>query len=81
MTSKSNKSSFRLYKGRGKYNEWQFVYTQVSNQIGAPGQSRPGMPGGVPGSSRPGGVPGSNRPGSIGPASSPSGGSGTPRRP
>lgn len=80
VTSKSSKASFRLYKGRSKYNEWQFVYTQASNQIGVPGQSRPGMPGGA-GSSRPGGVPGSTRPGSIGPSSSPFGGSGTPRRP
>lgn len=69
VTSKSTKSSFRLYKGRGRYNEWQFVYTQTSNQINTPGQSRPGMPAGVPGSSRPGGVPGSTRPGTITPGS------------
>lgn len=73
VTSKSNKASFRLYKGRGKYNEWQFVYTQASNQIGAPGQTRPGMPGGMPGSTRPGGVPGSNRPGGMSSPYSPGG--------
>jgi hypothetical protein len=80
VTSKSNKTSFRLYKGRSKYNEWQFVYTQTSNQIGAPGQARPGMPGGVPGSARPGGVPGSSRPGGMTPTY-PGGGGMQPRRP
>jgi type II secretory pathway pseudopilin PulG len=74
VTSKSSKASYRLYKGRSKYNEWQFVYTQTSNQIGVPGQTRPGMPGGVPGSARPGGVPGSTRPGGLAPPTSPPGG-------
>jgi type II secretory pathway pseudopilin PulG len=78
VTSKSTKSSFRLYKGRGRYNEWQFVYTQASNQINTPGQSRPGMPSGVPGSSRPGGVPGSSRPGTVTPR--PPGGGAVPRQ-
>jgi type II secretory pathway pseudopilin PulG len=65
VASTSPQSSFRLYKGRGKYNEWQFVYTQTSSGVGAPGegQPRPGMPGAV----RPGGVPGTPRPGMIGP--------------
>jgi type II secretory pathway pseudopilin PulG len=90
VTSKSNKTSLRLYKGRGRYNEWQFVYTQASNRIGVPGQQQPGMPGGMPGPNRPGGVPGSQRPGMtppgpFGPGSNPSrpfgpGGS-QPRRP
>ena len=57
VASKSTKASFRLYKGRSKYNEWQFVYTQASQRIGLPGggQPRPGMvPGGVGGQTRPG---------------------------
>jgi type II secretory pathway pseudopilin PulG len=74
VTSKSTKTSLRLYKGRSKYNEWQFVYTQATTQIGAPGQARPGMPGGVPGSARPGGVPGGSRPGSMTPPGFPPGG-------
>ncbi|MBL8144031.1 MAG: type II secretion system protein [Acidobacteria bacterium] len=54
VASKSTKSSYRLYKGRGKYNEWQFVYTQASQRVGAPG-TVPGQPGGA---SRPGMGPG-----------------------
>ena len=65
VASKSTQASLRLYKGRGRYNEWQFVYTQASNQVGVPGQTRPGMPPGTPGSTRPGGVPGSSRPGTM----------------
>jgi type II secretory pathway pseudopilin PulG len=85
VTSKSTKQAFKLYKGRGRYNEWQFVYTQTTNQPNAPGQTRPGLPGGVPGSTRPGGVPGGVRPGGMTPPSSgntiftPMGGS-TPRQ-
>jgi type II secretory pathway pseudopilin PulG len=80
VTSKSPKASLRLYKGRSKYNEWQFVYTQASSQIGVPGQPSPGMPGGFPGSARPGGVPGSGRPGGMSPTYPPGGGP-PPRRP
>lgn len=65
VASTSTKSSLRLYKGRGKYNEWQFVYTQVSAGVGAPGQGQPRP--GLPGATRPGGVPGSTRPGGLQP--------------
>lgn len=74
VASTSPAPSLRLYKGRSKYNEWQFVYTQVSMGVGAPGQGQPmpGMPGvpgapGRPGAGRPGGVPGSPRPGGLTP--------------
>ena len=62
VSSKSTKSSYKLYKGRGKYNEWQFVYTQASQRVGAPmgPQTRPGMPGGRGGQQRPGVGSGTN---------------------
>lgn len=65
VASTSPKSSLRLYKGRGKYNEWHFVYTQPTQGVGQPvqGQPRPGMPG-MPGAPGPGGV---RRPGSPSP--------------
>jgi type II secretory pathway pseudopilin PulG len=47
VRSKSKESSFRLYKGGGThYNEWQFLFSSVSN--------RPGFPGQVPGQNAPG---------------------------
>ncbi len=69
VTSTSTKASLRLYKGRGKYNEWQFVYTQTSSGVGVPGQGqpRPGMPGTPGGVGRPGGAPGTSRPGLVPP--------------
>jgi type II secretory pathway pseudopilin PulG len=72
VRSKSKESSFRLYKGSGThYNEWQFLFSSVSNRPGLPGgQGTPGRPGG-PGQR--GVVPG------IGPGSGPgpAGGRGT----
>jgi hypothetical protein len=57
VTSKSKDKSMRLYRGRGHYNEWQFVYTAVTMGPGVPGgMPRPGMPG-----------PGTGRPGQMGP--------------
>jgi type II secretory pathway pseudopilin PulG len=47
VTSKSTDKSIRLYNGRGRYNEWAFVYTA---QMQAPGAATPGaVPGAVPG--------------------------------
>ncbi len=48
VRSKSRQSSFRLYKGSGThYNEWQFLFSSVSNRPGLPGgQGAPGRPGG-----------------------------------
>ena len=85
VVSKSTKASLRLYKGRGRYNEWQFVYTQASTRIGAPGQTppgqlQPGMPVGTPGgpgSRFPGGPAGSSRPGTV---FTPGGSAGPPPR-
>lgn len=46
VRSKSKESSFRLYKGSGThYNEWQFLFSSVSNRPGMPGgQNAPGFP-------------------------------------
>ncbi len=79
VASKSTKTSYRLYKGRSKYSEWQFVYTQASPRVVAPGggQTRPGMvPGGPGGQQRPGmgTSPGSGVPPGSNPFT-------TPRRP
>ena len=47
VRSKSKESAFRLYKGSGThYNEWQFLFSSVSNRPGMPGgQNAPGLPG------------------------------------
>ncbi|HOC18260.1 MAG TPA: hypothetical protein PKK95_08335 [Vicinamibacterales bacterium] len=52
VTSKSTEKSIRLYNGRDRYSEWQFVYTP---SLFGPGQPRPGM---RPGQPRPGARPG-----------------------
>lgn len=58
VASKSTAESIRVYNGRNRYNEWQFVYTP---SMFGPGQPRPGM---RPGDNRPGAVrPGFGRPG------------------
>jgi type II secretory pathway pseudopilin PulG len=45
VISKSTGDSLRLYNGRGKYNEWAFVATAMTQQPGAPGGTQtPGMP-------------------------------------
>jgi type II secretory pathway pseudopilin PulG len=91
VVSKSTKRSIRLYKGRGRYNEWQFVYTEVSRQLtptggpaGMPGQMGPGGRQGTgPNFPRPGAGggmgPGSMGPGGMGPGSMGPGGMGQPR--
>lgn len=43
VVSKSREKAIRLYKGRDRYNEWHFVYTAVSQGIGAPGATAPGL--------------------------------------
>ncbi len=71
VTSKSKAESIRLYKGRGHYNEWQFVYTQPAARPGGV----PGAPGArVPGGRGRGGGPGQPTP--INPLGQP-----TPRGP
>ena len=56
VRSKSKETSFRLYKGSGThYNEWQFLFSSVSNRPGTPGgQGAPGLPGGRGGQRNPG---------------------------
>jgi type II secretory pathway pseudopilin PulG len=63
VRSKSKQSAFRLYKGSGThYNEWQFLFSSVSNRPGLPGgQGAPGFPG------RPGGPGGRGIGPGIGP--------------
>ena len=70
VASRSEEESIRLYNGRSKYNEWQFVYAEATQQPGAPGGASPGQPVGPGG---PGGTP--SGPGSFGPAR-PGGGAG-----
>jgi type II secretory pathway pseudopilin PulG len=46
VVSKSTDASIMLYKGRSHYNEWQFIYTAVSQQpggVGLPGAAQPGQ--------------------------------------
>jgi type II secretory pathway pseudopilin PulG len=81
VASKSKEKSIRLYKGRGRYNEWEFVYTPVTQKggEGGNGADRPGSQGGTatpqaPGPPRTGGI------GGIGPGRR-SGGAGNPNRP
>jgi hypothetical protein len=66
VASTSEDTSIRIYKGRTKYHQWEFVFAQAAarpgpagmpGRPGGPGQSRPGMP------SRPGGPGGLGRPG------------------
>ncbi len=74
VVSKSEEASIKVYKGRTRYNEWQFIYAAVSQRpggavgTGAPG--RPGGPGpatGPPGPGRGGrGLPGEMGPGGRG---------------
>jgi type II secretory pathway pseudopilin PulG len=76
VSSKSTEASLRLYAGRGKYNEWAFVATQVTNRISAPtgtqtptgGLSLPGGGGlgGRGGAQQPGQGRGGNQPGGRG---------------
>lgn len=68
VVSRSKESSIREYNGRDKYNEWQFVYTNITNQPGgAPGAATPGQavpPGGLrPGMASPGAPGGRGQPG------------------
>ncbi len=95
VVSKSEETSLRLYNGRSRYNEWQFLYTALGATPGAagvlPGAQLPGAggPGGVrsgagqsPGGSS-GGMPGGGRGGGLGrpPTQPPGGGVGSRGRP
>jgi len=83
VTSKSKKTSIKLYNGMNTYNQWAFVYLAASAQAGAGGQNfgRPGQTGGFgqPGAQgQPGGFGqpgGQGQPGGFG---QPGGGFGRP---
>jgi type II secretory pathway pseudopilin PulG len=53
VVSKSTQTSFRLYNGRDKYNQWVFVPTQMSTAAGVGGIGTQ-APGGGPGAANPG---------------------------
>jgi len=65
VVSKSKETSIRTYRGRTKYNEWQFVFAGMAGR-GGPGQPggqpRPGAPGGIGGRGGPGGPGGRGMP-------------------
>jgi len=65
VASTSEADSIRIYKGRTKYNQWQFVFAGVTGRPGGPGA---GQPGGV-GRPRPGRPGEGMRPGPRGPGS------------
>jgi type II secretory pathway pseudopilin PulG len=64
VASKSKGKSIRLYKGRNKYDEWQFIFANVGPRPGVPGQ--PGQPGRPGQQNQPGMRPGFPRPGTPG---------------
>jgi type II secretory pathway pseudopilin PulG len=72
VSSRSKEKSIRLYKGRDQYDQWQFVYTPVTLQPGAPGA--PLQPGQRP----PGAGPGGSAPIQLGPFTPGPGGGMTP---
>ena len=66
VASKSTEASIKLYNGRGRYNEWQFIFAAMANQPGGGvGTPRPGA-GVDPRTGRPMG-PGGMGPGGMGP--------------
>jgi type II secretory pathway pseudopilin PulG len=64
VVSKSKEKSIRIYKGRNKYDEWQFIFANVGARPGMPGQ--PGQPGRPGQPNQPGMRPGFPRPGMPG---------------
>lgn len=48
VASKSKDASIRIYNGRAKYNEWQFIFTQQQAPGAAGPGGAPGQPGGGP---------------------------------
>jgi type II secretory pathway pseudopilin PulG len=75
VASKSKEASIRLYRGRGHYNEWQFLHAGAASGPGGPGRGTPGGPGrsgpGFPGG--PGTGPARGGPGGRGPGAGPGG--------
>jgi len=95
VVSRSTSESLRLYNGRGRYNEWAFVATALSQQAGAPsGAPGPAQPGrGGRGGAQPGPQRGTGGralpfprggfpfPGRLGPGAPPGNPLGTPNTP
>ncbi len=76
VASKNTGQSIRLYKGKNRYSEWQFIGMEMSSRAGGgPGGGAPGDRGG----SRRGGGPFDNRGPEIGGPGRPGGGGGTGR--
>ena len=78
VVSKSTDSSIMLYNGRGKYNEWAFIFMPSAAQVGgAPGQPGAGQPSDIqPGQGGAGATGGFGRPGGGQPSEPRSDGSG-----
>lgn len=73
VRSKSIEAAIRIYRGGTHYNEWQFLFANVSNRPGLQGgRGIPGGPNGIDGRGRRG-APGMNVPG---PPGGPGGGTG-----
>jgi len=68
VASKSTETSFRLYNGKSKYNEWIFMAVSATTAAGGRGAQAPGARGGAAGG-RGGTLPGGRgaRPGGRGP--------------
>jgi type II secretory pathway pseudopilin PulG len=75
VASKSTAESLRTYKGRTRYNEWQFVYVAATQ---APGVNTEGPPGSTGRGGR-GASPNGPGTGGVGGRGGPGGGAGTPR--
>lgn len=79
VVSKSKESSILVYHGATHYNEWTFLFSNVSNRPGGPGgRGVPGIPGGQRG---PGGRGNRGRPGGPGIPGMGAPGMGTPGGP
>lgn len=66
VVSKSKAKSIRLYNGFDHYNQWAFVYTQVTQAPSPITPAKPGQPGQPAGAARPG-MPMPSRPSGSGP--------------
>ncbi len=82
VASKSTETSFRLYNGKNKYNEWVFMAVAATTAAGGRGAQLPGGRGGAAGGRGGGALPaggGGTLPGGRGGAGGvPGGGRGTP---
>ena len=77
VASKSKESSIRIYHGATHYNEWAFLFSNVSNRPGAPGGGR-GAPQNPGGGQRGSGRGNRGNPGGLNAPGMPPGGLGAP---